>query len=174
VSGALAVPTIREAQSAADYAAFGDICRAYVAWFRGRYRDVPGFANAVFGHQSIEAELQGLPYKYGPPHGRTLLAETAGTVVAAGAYRRLDGDICELKRLYVTEAARGLGLGRRLSDALIAAATADGYRIMRLDTGALLTEAIGMYEAMGFIRIAPYHDYSSDLLPHLLFMERRL
>ena len=79
-----------------------------------------------------------------------------------------------MKRLYVCDAFKGRGLGRRLCDALIAGARGDGYRLMRLDTGDRLTEAIGMYESLGFRRCAPHRAYPPELSMHLVFMELTL
>lgn len=165
---------IRLAESAADYEAFGEVCRAYFAWCRARYSEMPWFVDEVFGQQSFDEELKVLAAKYGPPAGRTMLAVRDGQVVAGGAYHRLADGVCELKRLYVTDQARGLGLGRKLTDALTASARADGYRLMRLDTAHLLKEAIAMYDSMGFTRIAPYREYPDRLMPYLVFMERAL
>ena len=49
-----------------------------------------------------------------------------------------------------------------------------GFRLMRLDTGNLLTEAIGMYKSIGFRVCAPYHQYPQALMPYLVFMEMPL
>lgn len=167
-------PTLVTAESPQDFEAFAGICRRYAAWCRERYRDMPWFVEEVFGHQALENELGQLAQKYGPPAGRTLLLKGPRGIVGGGAYRRLSGTECELKRLYVTEEARGSGLGRNLSSALIAAAIADGYTTMKLDTGNRLIEAIAMYESMGFEHIQPYHDYPDRLMPYLVFMSRSL
>jgi GNAT superfamily N-acetyltransferase len=167
-------PTIRTAETAADYDAFGLLCRAYFDWGRERYRDMPWFVDDVFAHQAFDAELDDLAARYGPPVGRTLLAETSDGAVAGGAWRRLDDGVCELKRLYVSRSARGLGLGRALTEALVASARQAGFSLMRLDTGDRLTEAIALYESMGFERIAAYQAYPARLLPHLVFMQRVL
>lgn len=169
-----ATVSIRPAETDADYQGFGDVCRLYLAWCRERYGDMPWFVEAVFGHQSFEAELQRLPVTYGPPNGRTLIVDRGGKVIAGGAYRHLADGVCELKRLYVTDDARGLGIGRRLSEALMAAARLDGYRRVRLDTADRLVEAISMYRSMGFAPIPPYQPYPETLMPHLVFMERAL
>jgi ribosomal protein S18 acetylase RimI-like enzyme len=79
-----------------------------------------------------------------------------------------------MKRMYIPERFQGQGTGRMLCEALIAAATADGYRLMRLDTGFRNTEAIAMYESLGFRMRDAYQDYPENLLEHLRFMERPL
>jgi GNAT superfamily N-acetyltransferase len=165
---------IKMAAGAHDYEAFGELCRDYVCWCRKRYESIPWFVEEVFGYQSLEEELKGLDLKYGPPKGRTLLVEIDGQIVAGGAYRKLSDTICELKRLYVADSAKGRGVGRALSEALLASARADGFTLMQLDTGNLLTEAIAMYEKMGFNHCAPYRTYPDKLMPYLVFMERAL
>ncbi len=164
--------SIRRAESEADFAGFGGVCRLYVDWCRERYGDMPWFVEEVFGYQSLEAELEVLPVKYGPPNGRTMVVEVGGKIVAGGAYRHLSANVCELKRLYVTDDARGHGIGRKLSNALVDSAQQDGYGLMRLDTGNRLAEAISMYESMGFKHIEPYQEYPETLMPYLVFMEK--
>ncbi len=166
--------TLRVAKSAADYDAFGALCRAYLAWSRRRYAELPWFVDEVFGHQSLDDELKNLAAKYGPPGGLTLLAELDGTIAAAGAYRTLSPGICEMKRLYVSDTAQGRGVGRQLAQALMAEAKTAGFTLMRLDTASLLTEAIALYRSLGFETCPPYHDYPAKLMPHLVFMERPL
>lgn len=165
---------IRVATTESDYAAFGDLIREYWAWLQARYSDMPGFIDTIGGHQALEAELAGLAAKYGPPEGKTLLAFREGDVTGAVAYRDLRDGSCEMKRLFVPDRFGGRGTGRLLCATLIDEATADGYRVMRLDTGRQNTEAMKMYESLGFRRCAPFHDYPAELLAHLHFMEKSL
>ena len=74
--------------------------------------------------QDYDEELQHLEGKYGPPGGRLILATEDGKAVGCIALKRRDEPgCCELKRLYVRPAFRGRGLGRELTDRIIAAAT---------------------------------------------------
>jgi GNAT superfamily N-acetyltransferase len=166
--------SIRRADTAADYEGFGRVCRLYVDWCRARYADMPWFVEAVFGHQALDAELQQLAVKYGPPHGRVLIAEMDGRAVGGVAYRQWSDGVCELKRLYVADAARGRGLGRRLSQAMMAQAVTDGFQTMLLDSADRLTEAIALYAALGFEAAAPYQIYPERLRPHVVYMKRAL
>ncbi|MCA3262542.1 MAG: GNAT family N-acetyltransferase [Telmatospirillum sp.] len=108
--------------------------------------------------QDFERELAELPGAYAPPGGIVFLAERGGQAMGVGALRALGPGIAEMKRLYVRDAARGLGLGRKLAHALVAEAKRCGYASMRLDTLPHLTAAIALYADMGFKPIAAYND----------------
>ena len=109
--------------------------------------------------QGFDQELATLPGRYAPPSGRLLLAtngpETAGVI----ALRGLDGETCEMKRLYVRPAGRGYNLGRKLAEHLLQEARAIGYRRMVLDTlPDKMDAAIALYRRLGFKEIAPYYN----------------
>jgi ribosomal protein S18 acetylase RimI-like enzyme len=124
-------------------------------------------------YQGFEEELTGLPGKYAPPSGALLIARAMdGEPLGCVALRPLDdAGRCEMKRLYVSPRARGLGLGKALVDAVIVEATRTGYREMRLDTLPTMGEAIALYRKAGFLPIAPYYETP---LAGTIFMGRRL
>jgi ribosomal protein S18 acetylase RimI-like enzyme len=158
----------------ADYAAFGVLVREYVEWCRARFAQDSWLINEALSHQALDHELETLQARYGPPSGRAFLARRGGEVVGCGAYRRRSDEFCEMKRLFVPDRFRGLGLGRKLSATLIAAAKEEGFKAMRLDTAAQMSEAVALYEAIGFKRCAPYNEYPERLMPHIVFMELAL
>ena len=108
--------------------------------------------------QEIDAELSGLPGDYAPPGGALLVAVTGDRYVGMIAVRPLEGEVAEMKRLYVRPAARGRGLARRLVAHICERAKALGYREIRLDTLPKMGEAQALYEALGFRDIEPYYD----------------
>lgn len=99
-------------------------------------------------------------------------ARQEGILLGCGAVADR-GDYAEIKRMYLNRAARGRGIGRRILQALEDhAATKNGARCFRLETGIHQPEAIGLYRAAGYREIAPFGDYAPD--PLSLFMEKRL
>ena len=107
--------------------------------------------------QSFDQELASLPGKYAPPQGRLLLAECGGRLSGCVALRRLDDEICEMKRLFVRPEFRGKGVGRLLAERVIEQARGIGYQRMRLDTvPSSMAKAVAMYRELGFVEIAPY------------------
>jgi ribosomal protein S18 acetylase RimI-like enzyme len=106
--------------------------------------------------QRFEEELAGLPGAYAPPGGRLLVADAGTELAGCVACRPHAPGVCEMKRLFVRPAFRGLGLGRRLIERLADEAAVAGYSQMVLDTLPVMGEAIGLYRSAGFIEIEPY------------------
>jgi DNA-binding MarR family transcriptional regulator/GNAT superfamily N-acetyltransferase len=93
-----------------------------------------------------------------PPAGLLLVATLHGEPVGCGALKFHDGAPAEIKRMWVTPAARGLGLGRRLLTELEARAAAHGRHTLRLETNRALGEAIGLYRAAGYREVTAFND----------------
>ena len=171
---AVMTDSVAEATSDVDYKAFAELIREYEEWLYQRYAEVPGLIDGVRSHQALDTELANLAAKYGPPEGKTLLARRDDHVTGGVAYRDLHDGSCEMKRLFVPDQFQGQGTGRLLCSALIGAATDEGFRLMRLDTGFLNSEAMAMYESLGFEFCPAYQEYPAQLAVHLRFMERPL
>ncbi|MBW8303826.1 MAG: GNAT family N-acetyltransferase [Brevundimonas sp.] len=139
---------IAPARGAADLAAVADLFAGYAA-------SLP----VDLGYQDFDGELAALPGKYAPPAGELFLArDAAGAPLGCVGLRALPDDgICEMKRLFLLPAARGLGLGRALTQAVIDQARRSGYRELRLDTLASMSAAQALYGSMGFERVEPYY-----------------
>lgn len=106
--------------------------------------------------QDFDKELETLPGKYAPPYGVLILASVEENAAGCVALRRLSEDTCEMKRLYVRDAYRGLGIGKALIGMLIDEARELGYKFIRLDTLPTMKNAQSLYRAFGFYEIEPY------------------
>ena len=139
---------IAPARSPADLAAVAELFAGYAA-------SLP----VDLGYQDFSGELAALPGKYAPPAGELFLArDAAGAPLGCVGLRPRDEDgCCEMKRLFLLPAARGLGLGRALTQVVVDHARTLGYRELRLDTQASMAAAQALYATMGFERIKPYY-----------------
>lgn len=106
--------------------------------------------------QNFEEELKTLPGKYGPPNGVLILALVDGKEAGCVALHKISENICEMKRSYVRDCYRGLGIGRRLIDIIIEYASKMNYQYIRLDTLPSMKNAQFLYTSLGFYDIAPY------------------
>ena len=106
--------------------------------------------------QNFDEELAGLPGAYATPEGRLLLSLYEGQLAGCVALRKFEGDVCEMKRLFVRPAFRGQGIGRALAGRVIDEARTACYSRMRLDTLARMKAAVVLYESLGFRHIDPY------------------
>jgi len=132
------------------------------------------------------AELDGELVPYYPPrshHGYSvekLLREHVafyvvthdGVAAGCGGVQLCGGEYGEIKRMYVRPQFRGLGLGRLMLNHLEERVRRHGVAVLRLETGVYQTEAIALYEAFGFRRIAPFADYWDD--PLSAFYEKHI
>ncbi len=103
---------------------------------------------------------------------RFFVARRGGEALGCGALRIDGAGYGELKRMFVTPAARGLKLGRRILDRIEEEARREGLGWLRLETGIHQPEALGLYRSAGFVEREAFWDYRPD--PLSVFMEKRL
>lgn len=111
--------------------------------------------------QNFDEELAHLPGEYAEPRGALMLAFVNGMLAGCCALRPLDScdysNAAEMKRLYVRQPFRGMGLGRQLAEAILDAARHAGYACVLLDTLDDMEAARALYEDLGFEEIPPYY-----------------
>ena len=147
------------------------LMRAFVAWHRERHAQDLALIEAYFDQATFDAELAALPGGYSPPRGSLLLATLEGEAAGCVAIRALDGQYCEMKRMFVYPRFHGLGVGLALGKRIISDARELGYRGIRLDTSIRQSEATSLYQRLGFKVTAPYYDLPKELREWLVFME---
>jgi ribosomal protein S18 acetylase RimI-like enzyme len=130
----------------------------------------PGAARFCFG--TLEKEAARVPLSYHEQGGGCLMAYANGEPAGFVAWRTLPGSVApdawELKRLWVRPCARGLGLGRALTQAVIDRAASSGRKSIFLDTApASMAAAHRMYLELGFEPCAPYNDNPVERLAYL-------
>ncbi|MGE0331843.1 MAG: GNAT family N-acetyltransferase [Ramlibacter sp.] len=101
-----------------------------------------------------------------PEWERGWMAELDGERVGSVFVVRKSKTVAQLRLLILAPAARGLGLGARLTDECLAFARGKGYRKMVLWTNSNLTAARDIYARRGFVltRSEPYQGYGHDLI----------
>ena len=97
-----------------------------------------------------------------------------GELAASGAAKLMDddSDYAEIKRVFVLERFRGLGLSSRLMHHLESELRGRGVELFRLETGVRQPEALGLYRKLGYLERGPFGSYRPD--PLSVFMEKRV
>lgn len=108
--------------------------------------------------QHFDQETEHLQEKYGYPNGRLYIAFFDGKIAGCIGLKKIDDEICEMKRLYVRAEFRGKHIGNILAEKVINEAKKIGYKSIVLDTFPFLSAAIKMYKKMGFYEIEQYND----------------
>ena len=93
-----------------------------------------------------------------PPAGLFLVAKLRTQPIGSGALKFHNKAPAELKRMWVDESVRGLGIGRRLLSDLETHASKHGVRTVRLETNKTLVEAISLYRSAGYAEVAAFND----------------
>lgn len=134
--------------TAADNAKIAKIIRVNLEHF---HLDIPGTAY-------FDKELDSLSNYYGAkPEKREyfIVTDNGGSVIGGVGVAEFDGlDNCaEIQKLYLSDAAKGKGLGKKLMQIAEEFAENAGYSRLYLETHSNLETAIGLYEKLGFNRI---------------------
>lgn len=93
-----------------------------------------------------------------PPAGYLLVARLDGQPIGCGALKRLSDKEGEVKRVWTSPDARGMGVAGKMMDRLEQLAGDVGFSTVKLDTNRTLTEAQAMYKKRGYRAIERYND----------------
>lgn len=100
---------------------------------------------------STDADLSDIEAHYHRAGGAfDVLVDESGEIVGTVAIHRTDGELCELRKMYLSEECRGRGLGRRLLEHSLERARELGFRRVWLETAKCLRDAHRLYESYGF------------------------
>jgi putative acetyltransferase len=114
------------------------------------------FGAAGAGSSIHDPEILDMAGAYATPRSAYFVAETGGRLVGGGGLGPLAGgqpDVCELRKMYLRPAARGLGIGRAMLAQCLAVARQLDYQRMYLETRHSMREARRLYERNGFARV---------------------
>ncbi|WP_298848245.1 GNAT family N-acetyltransferase [uncultured Ruegeria sp.] len=129
------------------------ILEQYYALIAQRMQDM-GFELDSAAPQSALAEFWANTDSYMPPNGCLIVArQRDGEMVGCGMMKRFDQQTGELKRVFVTEKARGTGTGRALIQAREQAARDMGLKRLIADTLTPNVEMRSLYPKLGFVEL---------------------
>lgn len=99
-------------------------------------------------------DMDDIQQNYFENGGIFLIMVNNGEMIGTGAIRKLENDICELKRLWLLSEYHGQGLGYRIIEELLSYAKEKGYERIRLETSPIYQKrAVEFYKRLGFYEI---------------------
>ena len=148
---------IHAAETPEDIAEVVRLCWAYRDFLLA-YSDVDRrITETFYPVPKYRALMDTLAQEHARPDGILLLAKNAeGTAVGCGMSHALDPTTAEIKRVFVTDAARGTGVASRLCEAIVTQARKDGFERIVLDTSKSLLAAQQLYQKQANSRCPPY------------------
>jgi carbonic anhydrase len=133
------------AKSKNDYLMAKEIIQEYAAWL-----------DFDLSFQNFGSEINKLEKMYTEPDGALLLAMLDNEIAGVIGIRKFEDKVCELKRMFVREAYRNKGIGRKLIEYAIYLSKKLNYNCIKLDTDASMNVAIKLYLDFGFMEIPAY------------------
>ncbi len=152
------------------------LCREWLDWHRKNYPTdwPPTDANHPMDPERFQTILAELPQLHKRPLGGILVASVDGIPAGCVMYSEARPGVAEFKRMFVSVAGRGKGLGRKLLDRMFEQMVADGYEKVFFSSAAFLTYARAMYKNAGFFDMPHPQAFPDAWRDKVYFMERSL
>jgi len=118
---------------------------------------------AFYEGQSLLQDIDEFQQTYFNNDGIFLVLTDDDQIIGTGAVHKIDGKICELKRVWLLFEYHGKGLGYRMIQELFAFAREKGYQRVRLETDRdAQSRAFDLYKRLGFYEIPRYSDHQDE------------
>lgn len=147
---------IRKARSQAETDDAARLMRGLYEANKALYHDDLQTIEEYYRGAWFFADVPSIPAEFRPPRGDVLVAYLDGIPAGTVAIQGMDRAHCELKSMFVPAVFRGQGIARALCRTVIGLAGSQGYRVVRLTTGARQGPARHLYEALGFRIVTPW------------------
>lgn len=127
--------------------------------------DNPDFEKLVIELDAVLAILDGEDHAFYAQFNKSsalknaVIAYENETAVGIGAYKEYDSETVEMKRMYTLPEYRGKGIASRILSELELWAKEENYKIAVLETGFLQTDAISLYQKLGYVITENYGQY---------------
>jgi GNAT superfamily N-acetyltransferase len=148
------------AETRPDLGELSELLTEYYAQIQERLMNVGGPRLSI--ETEVKSSLDAID-TFLPPNGAIVLArDSSGFLLGCGFMRLIDPKRAELKRLYVRDLARGLGLGRKLIELRIEKAKEMGATTIYADTVRGNSSMLALYDRLGFSSTPRYDGNAND------------
>lgn len=166
---------VRMARDENDIEAARGLCEEWLDWHWKNYpTDWPTGADHPMDPEKFKAILGVLPEMHKRPQGGILVAFVNGIPAGCVMYGQAGPGVAEFKRMFVSVAGRGNGLGRKLLEVMFEQMAADGYESVFFSSARFLTHARAMYESAGFADMPHPQGFPEVWRDKVYFMKRSL
>lgn len=118
---------------------------------------------AYYESRSLLQDIEDFQECYFNNDGTFLVMTDGDRIIGTGAIRKIDDEICELKRVWLLHEYHGQGLGYRMMQELLSFARQKGYARMRLETDReAQSRAFEFYKRLGFYEIPRYGQHQDE------------
>ena len=161
---------VRSARFPEDLPDLQRLCWAYRDHLIAENTHNPELVETYYAADAYADLIARIPEIHARPKGDVLLGCVNEVVVGCAMYYPLPRPgYCEIKRIYLDQSARGLGMGRTLVEQAMRAAARDGHVRMVLDTMVALQPAIDLYLRLGFTPTEPFYQVPARFRDEIRF-----